>query len=218
MIRLVYSIGCLVLAGFAGFLYYEQTQQTAVVTATHDLSIGSLITDQDVALHRIASGSVPSGALSQVDQAIGQFVTFPLMSGQFVTSRHLSPSRTGAALANGLPVPPGDRILSLPVGPSSAVGGALAPGDLVDVIAVPDVTRAQPGSIVDPAGNTVLGERVLVLGLRTDQGTAADLDPRAASLSPTKVGSVLLAIPGADEQRYAAAIAVDTFVLTLVTG
>jgi Flp pilus assembly protein CpaB len=218
MFRLFYAAACLLLAGFAGILYYEQTQVTAVLVAMHDLPVGAQIGDADVSLRQVAAAAVPAGVLSQADQAVGEFMTFPVMAGQFLMPRHVSRTRAGTAITNGLPVPPGYRILSLPVGPAAAVGGALSAGDLVDVVAVPDVAKGSPGAMFDPAGNTLLGQRVLVLGLRTDQGTGLDADPRNASPGPSKLGSVLLAIPASDEQRYAAAIAADTFVLTLVAG
>lgn len=218
MFRLVYLVACIVLAGVAGFLYYGQTQQTAVLVADRDLAVGTRIEDGDVAVRRVPVSAVPEGALSSPDQAAGQFVAFPAMAGQYLTARHLSRTRAGAAATSGLPVPPGDRVLSLPVSPAAAVGGALAPGDLVDVIAVPDTGKGPPLAGLDPAGNTVLGQRVLVLGLRTDQGAALEPDSRSALTGSSRVASVLLAIPESDEQRYAAAMGVDTFVLTLVTG
>ena len=70
----------------------------------------------------------------------------------------------------------------------------------------------------EPVQHPVLGQRVLVIGLRTDQGTPLEADPSSPPAGTARLGSVLLAIPDSDEQRYAAAIGADTFVLTLVTG
>jgi Flp pilus assembly protein CpaB len=217
MSRLIYLVACLALAGIAGFIYYGQTQEASAVVAGRDLTVGERITAADLDLKRVPVAAVPAGAISAPDQAIGQFVAFPVMAGQYLTPRHLVRDPTGASLTGGLPVPPGDRIVSLPATPASALGGALAPGDLVDVIAVPDPGKGAAGPGLDPAGNTVLGQRVLVVGVRSDQG--APLQPDAGtSTANTRLGSVLLAIADSDEQKYAAAIASDSFVLALVTG
>lgn len=218
MFRFVYLAACLALAGFAGFLYYGQTQQASALIAGRDLAAGQQLTADDLAVRRVPASSLPEGALSSPDQAVGYFVAFPVMAGQYLTPRHLSRGPAGAALTGGLPVPPGDRILSLPATPAAALGGALAPGDLVDVIAVPDPGKGTTASGLDPAGNTLLGQRVLVVGLRSDQGTALGADPTNPAAVSARLGSVLLAIPDSDEQKYAAAIGSDTFVLTLVTG
>ena len=218
MFRLVYLAACLGLASLAGVLYYGHTQEAPTLVAEHDLQVGRQLIAGDLMVRRVPASSLPEGALNSPDQAIGQFVAFPLMTGQYLTPRHLSHGPAGSALTGGLPVPPGDRILSLPATPAAAVGGALAPGDLVDVIAVPDPGKGSPATGLDPAGNTVLGQRVLVIGLRTDQGTPLEADPSSPPTGTARLGSVLLAIPDSDEQRYAAAIGADTFVLTLVTG
>jgi pilus assembly protein CpaB len=218
MFRLAYLSACLALAGIAGFIFYTQTEQASALVAERDLTIGERLTADDLAVRRVPASSLPDGVLTTVDQAVGQFLSFPLLAGQYVTPRHLSRDPSGSALTGGLPVPPGDRIVSLPLTPAAALGGALAPGDLVDVIAVPDPARSASAAALDLAGNSVLGQRVLVVGLRTDQGTALETGASNAQPSTARLGSVLVAIPDSDEQRYAAAIGSDTFVLTLVTG
>jgi hypothetical protein len=65
----------------------------------------------------------------------------------------------------------------------------------------------------------VIGTRVMVLGLRTDQGTT--LEPSTGSHGIGAVGnkaaSILLAIPEPDETRYSAALATSTFFIALTT-
>src|SRR5258708_22409841 len=86
--------------------------------------------------------------------------------------RALSSDRA-SLIAGGLAVPSGFHALSVPVTAADAAGGVLRPGDLVDVLAV--VKNQAPGS--SPAPATTLGQRVLVLGLRTDQGQAPGSSP-----------------------------------------
>ena len=62
-----------------------------------------------------------------------------------------------------------------------------------------------------------LGHDVLVLGLRTDQGSQVDQTDHGLNAGNSKPASVLLAIPQSEETTYAAASADSTFVLTLST-
>jgi hypothetical protein len=98
------------------------------------------------------------------------------------------------------------------------VGGALKPGDLVDVLAIPN--PAKEASLLDQPVSppTVLGKDVLVVGLRTDDGAAVVQTGATDGSNAGKAGSVLLAIPAGDEITYSGAMATSTFVLTLSTG
>src|SRR5207245_7571175 len=100
------------------------------------------------------------------------------------------------------------RAVAIPVVAVSAVGGAIAPGARVDVIAVPLIGRA-------PAGRTVelLAADALVLDVRSESG--APYQPRRpdATASVDRIGSVIIAIAPSDEIRFADRIATSTFVL-----
>jgi Flp pilus assembly protein CpaB len=215
MIRLVSMAVFVTLAAAAGVLYFEQTKQATVVVATHDLVVGSQIQDQDVMPRSVSAASSPVDALTGPADAVGQYVAFPVLAGQFLLHRQVSSLPNASQLTHGLAVPPASRVISLPVTPASAVGGSLRPGDLVDVLAISAVDHSGPAlDIASPP--MLLGQRIPVVGLRTEQGTA--LDPPARPLgNDEKIGSVLVAIPATDEARYAAAMPGSTFVLMLVT-
>jgi len=63
----------------------------------------------------------------------------------------------------------------------------------------------------------IIGRNVLVLGLRTDQGTQVEQPDHGLNMGNSKPASVLLAIPQSQETTYSAAIADSTFVLALST-
>jgi hypothetical protein len=63
----------------------------------------------------------------------------------------------------------------------------------------------------------MLGKNVLVIGLRTDQGTQVDQADHGLNMGNTKPASVLLAIAQTEESAYSSAIASSSFVLALST-
>jgi Flp pilus assembly protein CpaB len=215
MVRVVYLGIFAVLALAAGGIYFASTRETTVLVAKGDLNVGMAITDTSVAVRRVHPGDIPPGTASRVSEVVGMYISWPILDGQFIPMRALSRGRA-ALIAGGLGVPAGYHALSVPVTAADAAGGVLRPGDLVDVIAV--AKNQAPGATPAPA--VTLGKRVLVLGLRTDQGQALDGGGgsgtvRGLNFSSNRIASVVLAVAPEDEERYAAATAVSTFSLVL---
>jgi pilus assembly protein CpaB len=215
MVRAVYLGIFLVLALAAGGIYYVTTRETAVVVAKGDLRVGTSISESSVTIKRVHPGDIPAGSATRVSDILGRYVSWPILDGQFIPVRALARDRA-SLIAGGLSVPPGFRALSLAVTATDAAGGVLRPGDLVDVLAV---TKSQaPGA--SPAPATTLGKRVLVLGMRTDQGQALDASGgpgsvRGLNFSSNRIASVVLAVAPDDEEKYAAAAAVSNFTVVL---
>lgn len=217
MRRSIYLAVVLVLSGVAGFFYYSHTRQATALVATRDLSVGVRIADADVSLREVNPASIGRDVLNAPEQAVGQVVTFPVLEGQFIDARQVAPSKNADLIGAGLDVPVGYRIIGLPIAPAAAVGGVLMAGDRVDVIAIPTPGKGTM-TIDEPAALPVtIGRDVLVLGLRTDQGTQVDTAAHGLNVGTDKASSVLLAIAQPDEGTYAAALASSTFVLALST-
>jgi Flp pilus assembly protein CpaB len=217
MRRTIYLGLFILLSTIAGLLYYSHTRQSTALVATRDLSVGTRIQDSDIAVRRINPGSVPQGVLIASDQAIGQVVSSPILEGQFLDARQVAASRNASLLGAGLDVPPGYRIIGVPIGPAAAVGGALKPGDRVDVMAIPNPTKAATLADESAPVPVMIGKNVLVIGLRTDQGTQVDQADHGLNMGNTKPASVLLAIAQTEESAYSSAIASSSFVLALST-
>ncbi len=219
MLRTVYLTAFVILSAVAGLFYYSQTRLVPAVVATADLKVGAQIQDSDVAIRRVNPGSVPAGTFADVGLAIGRFVSFPILRDQYIGTRAVAVSRNADLLSGGLDIPKGYRIISLPIVPSSAVGGSLKPGDLVDVIAIPSSNKAS--GLLDQSASApmVIGTHVMVLGLRTDQGTTLDTSTGSHGIGAVgnKPASILLAIPEPDETRYSAALETSTFFIALTT-
>jgi len=124
---------------------------------------------------------------------------------------------TWKGMAQGLQLPPGYRIIGLPVTPSAAVGGALKAGDTVDVLAMDNPSKVAALADEPAPAPTMLGKNVLVIGLRTDQGASTESADHGLNSGSNRPSTVLLAIPQIDEATYSAAIAHSSFVLTLST-
>ena len=217
MRRIVYLSMFILLSGVAGLLYYAHTEQSTAVVATRDLPVGTRIQEADLTTRRINPASVGPQVVTTVSTAIGQVVAVPILEGQLLDARQIAPSKNAALLASGLQVPAGYRIIGLPVTATTAVGGVLKPGDLVDVIAIPNPVKTASLPDVSAATPVRMGENVLVLGLRTEEGNPVDQADHGLNPGNGKPASVLLAIAQNEETTYSAAIADSTFVLTLST-
>jgi len=136
MRRTIYLGLFILLSTISGLLYYFHTRQSTALVATRDLSVGTRIQDSDIAIRWINPGSAPSGVLKAPDQAIGQVASSPILEGQFLDARQVAPSRNASLLGAGLDVPPGYRIIGVPIAPAAAVGGVLKPGDRVDGLGI----------------------------------------------------------------------------------
>jgi Flp pilus assembly protein CpaB len=211
MLRLIYASAFVILAAVAGIFYYQETRQSQVVVAARDLPAGTMISESDLRVRSVAARSVPTEAVRDPDLALGYFVSLPVLSGQYVDRRSLSPRRDARVLTRALQVPDGAVLISLPVNPASAVGAALAPGDRVDVLAIPAASRLAAD---EQPPSQLIGRNLLVVSLRTEQGQAIDGNARDTT-GVQKLGSVVLAVPAADEPRYASAMTGSSFFLAL---
>lgn len=217
MRRTIYLGVFILLSTVAGLFYYWHTRQSTALVAIRDLTVGTRIQDSDITVRQVNPGSVPPGVLKAPDQAIGQVVASPVLEGQFLDARQVAPSRNARLLGSGLDVPAGYRIIGLPIAPAAAVGGVLKPGDRVDVMAIPNPSKT--ATLVDESAPApvMIGKDVLVIGLRTEQGTQLDQADHGLNVGNSKPGSVLIAIPQTEESVYSAAIAASSFVLALST-
>ena len=115
-----------------------------------------------------------------------------------------------ALFGSGLRPPTGMRAMAVPVNAASALGGAIAPGHRVDVIAIPLPGKAPAGRPVE-----LVASRAVVLDVRSETGRALVTDPvRSAAFD--RIGSIVIAVAASDELRLAERIPTSTFVVVLV--
>ncbi len=161
MRRTIYLGVFILLSTIAGLLYYSDTRQSTALVATRDLSVGTRIQDADVTVRRINPASVPAGVLKASDQAVGQVVSSPILEGQFLDARQVAPSRNASLLGTGLDVPPGYRIIGLPMVDQVDHGlnvGNSKPGSVLLAIATTE----------ESAYSSAIASSSFVLALSTD--------------------------------------------------
>jgi Flp pilus assembly protein CpaB len=101
----------------------------AVQVATRPLARGTRLSADMLRTEQIPSAFVPPGSIGDADRLVGHIIAADLALGDVVTKTRLAGASVGPVAAL---VPPGWRALVVPTDlPASAV----APGDLVDVLA-----------------------------------------------------------------------------------
>ena len=201
----------LVAGAAAGVIYYAGAHRTGVVVAARDLDATHALAPEDLAVVELPPDAVPYGALADPSRAIGLVPRAPMWRGQTLISDALG--EEAVAFHTGLRLPIGIRAVALPVGAAQALGGALVPGAVVDVVAIPLAGRAPAGRATE-----LLARDVLVLDVRTDTGAPYGVTSVRSPITSDRVGSAVVAIDDSDEVRFADRIATSTFVLLLVAS
>jgi Flp pilus assembly protein CpaB len=210
----IFVVASLVAAG----VYYLAQPRAEVVRARDDIAVLTPITADMVELVSVSPGDRSGDAMTSIDDVIGQYAAMPILAGQLVDRRALESSPGAQAFGFGAPLPPGFVAFAIAVEPGQAVGGALTPGAVVDVIAVPNALKALPADVESAPEAAVLGEGLVVLALRTVEGRALT-DPSDATQSatalPPRLGSVVLAVPADQVADFASASLTSTMYLAL---
>lgn len=118
-----------VLANYAVLRGAEE--RVEVLVADQALAAGTVLTPEHVATAEVgAGGTVPSRLVAgdRRDEVVGAVLTGPLQPGDPLRRSDLQPAAA----------PDGQRAMSVPVDAAHAVGGQLARGDRVDVLATFD--------------------------------------------------------------------------------
>jgi pilus assembly protein CpaB len=124
----------------------------AVVLARADLDLGASVTAHDVRVIELPRASLPPGALTDLDTAVGRVVTVPVLAGAAITSRSLAPRRRDGS---SVVVPPDRRAVRV-VGTDG-----LRPdlGSVVDVLAT--LENRDVGGAVEPTAVVARAARVV---------------------------------------------------------
>jgi Flp pilus assembly protein CpaB len=181
------AAGVLVLlAGVAAWRPDPHSTSREVVVATRDLAPGITVTPDDVALSSRPAGTLPDGAVTILDAAVGATLAGPSRRGEILTDARVLGSRL-----TGLSVGPNARTVPVHLA-DAAVLDLIRPGDVVDVLGAPSAdSTARP--------------RLLAVGAVVVLVSAAAGDGRV----------VLVALPAAAAHTLAAATLVQEVTLTI---
>ncbi len=138
----------MVLAGALGVLLTLSVLRSAddtrpVLAAAHDLAPGTVITDDSVHVARVHVDGAVLATLFAADQ-------LQAMRGRVVTTTIHANELVGRGSVSALDAHRSTREMSFPIARSRAVGGKLATGDRVDVLAV-DHDSGRAGYVVTDA-------------------------------------------------------------------
>lgn len=215
--RGVYLAFFLVAALGASALVYFAQPRNGVVRAKVDIAVLTPITAEMVEVVSVSPADAPANAARTLDAVVGRYASVAILAGQDVDVRVLETNPGQRAFGFGAPLEVGQVAFALPVEPAQAVGGALAPGARVDVVAVPNALKNQVSGADSPSA-VVLGQGLVVLTIRTPEGkplTDVPESARGTVVIPPKLGSVVVAIPAARLTEFAEAALSSTFYLAL---
>lgn len=205
---LVLILIALILGGAASWIAYNRVKvQTAstetniaqVVVAAFDIEYGQTVAAEQVKLAAWPKDSVPEGAYTSVEAAVGKLASMAIVKGEPLTDRRVVENLGGSALANL--IEPNKRAMTVRVNDVVGVGGFLLPGNRVDVIA----TRRGRGD--DRAETKTVLQNLKVLAVdqqaRTEEdkpvvvrAVTVEVDPKEAEIltTATAEGTVQLVL------------------------
>ncbi|HEY8731371.1 MAG TPA: Flp pilus assembly protein CpaB [Candidatus Limnocylindria bacterium] len=203
--RLVLIVGLLiaVLAGAGTFVLSSGSKTAApppvpttdVLVASHDIPSRTALTAADLKVQKYPTDIAPVAALKKPEDVIGKIVQVPISAGEPILPTKFAAA--GAATFTvfplnaqpvaGQPIPAGTpdyRAISITVADANAAGGAVAVGDIVDIMftfqfdPTKFLSGTDPNRIPDFSSKIVL-QNVVVLArlasvytIRTDAQTA----------------------------------------------
>jgi pilus assembly protein CpaB len=191
--KVLIFVGAWLSAGLLTWFLYaktvtpQQEKQAAVLVATHDMPVGTLLRQTDLKKVNYPERSIPKGVLSDPKDAVNRVLLVPMTASEPVISTKLSAATTVEGMAST--IDPGMRAVSVQITDATGVAGMVQPNSHVDVL----FTR--PGTMAEAVTSTILEDiKVLSTGKQLPTGTTPD--PRAPR-SPV----VTLVMSPADAQK-----------------
>ncbi|MCC6189051.1 MAG: hypothetical protein IT318_08445 [Anaerolineales bacterium] len=127
----------IVIAALAGILtlvfLLSLRADTPVVVAVNPVAVGARLAEGDLQIKLVRQADALPGALSRIEDAIGQVISTQRLPGDQITVSMLG-NQALSAIAAGLE--PDHRAVAVKVTRSSGLAGILRPGDFVTLIAV----------------------------------------------------------------------------------
>ena len=209
----------------------QQIPTARVLTASHDLPVGTRIAPGDVSWQAFPAGAVnpvwivdrgpapppiiphigPTAARADtpppagMSQVTGAIVRTPFLAGEPIVPGKIVRGGVGGYLS--VTLLPGMRAVAIPLTPQTGVGGFILPGDRVDVLVTRKEANAGNGAVALPTVEPVL---------RNVQVLAIDQQVQAPKNAKSLVGgSATLEVPAADVEVLLGAEGRGDLTLTL---
>lgn len=117
------------------------TRNTPVVVSVVDIPAGQQVSEALVKVVNFAPDQVPTGSMTTIKSAVGQYAAVPLPKNTVLTNGNLVPTtaKLPAAKKPYLDIPTGQVAIAIPAGGElQAVGGNIQQDDRVDIIFNPN--------------------------------------------------------------------------------
>ncbi|MFC2023692.1 Flp pilus assembly protein CpaB [Chloroflexota bacterium] len=109
--------------------------QVSVVVATQAIALRSQLTAQDLELKDFPVGSVPEGAVAELDEAVGKLTLVDLAAGEIIlANRLLDPNVITGDGRLALFIAEDEVLMAFPAADLMSRSGVLKPGDHVDLL------------------------------------------------------------------------------------
>lgn len=164
-----------------------------VVVASQNISAGTRITAEMLAVKDVLDTSVVTGAFTETELLVGQVTVVPVVAGEQVIPEKVTATGNAAVSQYGenpplsLLLEPGQRAVSVEMSTLAGAGGNIRPGDYIDVIL--SVKTESPAGKDQIAATILQNLKVLAI----DQSIAS-LDPapdaNSAETEGTAKGSI----------------------------
>lgn len=191
--RMAISLACGVLAVIIVLVYVSDVRAEAdrareqalaelggepvsVCVATRTIHPGELLDESNVAVEQWVAGLVPEDASDKLEDVVGKQVSSVIPERAVVCDAYLERDE------EALEVPSGMVAVSVPADEARAVGGAVAPGDNVDVY-------VSSSGVAD----RLCSGRVIDSSARVDGGSNASITWVTLAIEPEHVSEVLAA-------------------------
>jgi len=111
------------------------SQMAVVLVAGKDIPLQVPITPTDLIIKEIPVEYIQPGAVTSLDEVIGQIASLPIAAGeQILKTKLLPPGKIGKSLSEITPL--GKRAVSVPIDNMNSIGNLIRPGDHIDVLAL----------------------------------------------------------------------------------
>lgn len=193
------------LAAGAVLMYLSDSRPTTALVLARDVPAGAELAATDIARRSVARGALPPRAVIDPAEAVGMHARGPLPAGQYLVEEQLAATAGRAMAESSFALPAGWSLLALPMEFEHALGGALSPGQSVDVYAV-GKRSSGPAEILVPGAR--------LIDVRSPRGQSLALARPDGLDADEPIGSVLVAIPRALLAETIARIESANFVLS----
>ncbi|MGC4033823.1 MAG: Flp pilus assembly protein CpaB [Tepidisphaeraceae bacterium] len=189
-----------------------QIATTSVAVLARDIEPGVTLSETDLIPAKLASETIPAGALTTSQQLVGKVTKIALVRGQTVTPNLLA--EDGAGYGVGATLPEGMRAVTIDINDTTGVAGFVLPKSRVDLIA----TLQVDGKSI---AKTILeGVQVLAVGQRINpvQASADGVPQQNQGQAAPPSRTVTLLVKPKDVEKVELAASMSRIRLVLRNG